>query len=167
VLGVQKVYQSANRLTRVYGELIHLGESAPVRSGRGFFSYYTHAVITAGHTNRGQLLGAAIGPGSDAQLIGVDFFSAKGRTAARIERTRYDEDTYYRQFARRFGESRHDAEISMSASRLQLFDPFEVEAEVMVSRRYDRDFMTLLAEEPAMVETNWGLRLAARWRPGF
>ncbi|HEX6066432.1 MAG TPA: capsule assembly Wzi family protein, partial [Longimicrobiales bacterium] len=72
VLGFQKAFKTQQRLTRVYGELIHLGESAPVRAGRGLFSYYTHGTVIQGHTNRGQLLGAAIGPGSDAQLIGVD-----------------------------------------------------------------------------------------------
>lgn len=167
VLGFQKVFKSPRRLTRFYGELIHLGESAPARAGRGFFSYYTHSVVTQGHTNYGQLLGAAIGPGSDAQLVGVDVFSAKGRTAARIERTRYDDDTYYRTFARTYGETRHDAEISLSASRLQIIRPFEVEAEVMVSRRYDRDFISLVAGTASTVETNWGVRLSASWRPGF
>jgi hypothetical protein len=168
VLGFQKVFKSTERMTRIYGELIHLGESAPSRAGRGFFSYYTHTAVRQGHTNRGQLLGAAIGPGSDAQLIGVDFFSPKGRSGARVERTRYDDDTYYRVFARRFGETRHDAEISLSVSRLQFFEPFEVEGELMISRRYDRDFITLLDDEQEPgVETNWGLRFTASWRPGF
>lgn len=167
VLGFQKAFRSSRRLTRVYGELIHLGESAPVRAGRGFFSYYTHSTVVQGHTNRGQLLGAAIGPGSDAQLVGVDVFAEHSRTAFRVERTRYDDDTYYRQFARRFGETRHDAEISLSAGRLQRFGTFEVEGELMVSRRYDRDFIAPAAGDSAMAETNLGLRLGGSWRPRF
>ena len=167
VLGFQKAFMSPRRLTRLYGELIHLGESAPVRAGRGFFSYYTHGTVIQGHTNRGQLLGAAIGPGSDAQLIGVDVFTANSRTGGRIERTRYDDDTYYRLFARRFGETRHDAEISVSATRLQRFGAFELEGEMMMSRRYDRDFIAPSAGDPSMTETNWGLRVTANWRPQF
>jgi hypothetical protein len=167
VLGFQKAFKSPRRLTRVYGELIHLGESAPVRAGRGFFSYYTHSTVIQGHTNRGQLLGAAIGPGSDAQLLGIDIFTESGRSAARIERTRYDDDTYYRQFARRFGETRHDAEISVSASRLHRFGEFELEGEVMMSRRYDRDFIAPAAGDPPMTETNWGIRVGGSWRPRF
>lgn len=34
--------------------------------------YYSHSSINQGHTNRGQLLGAAIGPGSNSQLLSID-----------------------------------------------------------------------------------------------
>ena len=34
--------------------------------------FYTHSRIRQGHTNRGQILGAAIGPGSNSQYIGMD-----------------------------------------------------------------------------------------------
>jgi hypothetical protein len=167
VLGFQKVFKPRDRMLRLYGELIHLGETAPVRAGRGFFSYYTHGTILQGHTDRGQLLGAAIGPGSDAQLLGVDVFDDLSRTAVRIERTRYDDDTYYRQFARRFGETRHDAEISLMVSRTQRFNVFELEGEVMASRRYDRDFIVAGADEPPTSETNWGVRIMGSWHPRF
>ena len=97
----------------------------------------------------------------------MDIFTAKGRTAARIERTRYDDDTYYRQFARRFGETRHDAEISLSASRLQMIGAFEVEGGLMMSRRYDRDFIAPAADAAPATETNWAVRLSGSWRPPF
>ncbi|MGQ0816300.1 MAG: capsule assembly Wzi family protein [Gemmatimonadota bacterium] len=167
VLGVHKAFVSANRLTRLYAELIHLGESAPARAGRGFFSYYTHSPVTQGHTNEGQLLGAAIGPGSDAQLIGLDVFTGSGRSAFRIERTRYDDDTYYRTFARRWGETRHDAEINLSASRLQFVGPVELEGGVMLSRRYGRQFIPLPNEGADLVETNWSARFGVSWQPPF
>ncbi|MGQ0560236.1 MAG: capsule assembly Wzi family protein, partial [Gemmatimonadota bacterium] len=167
VVGFQKAFAKPTSIVRIYGELIHLGESAPARAGRGFFSYYTHGVITQGHTNEGQLLGAAIGPGSDAQLVGVDLFSASGRSAFRIERTRYDDDTYYRTFARRFGETRHDAEITLSASRLQFIRSFEIEAGVVFSRRYGRQFLTLHASEQDFAESNWSVRVGGGWRPRF
>jgi hypothetical protein len=167
VIGFQKAFTAPHRLTRFYGELIHLGESAPSRAGRGFFSYYTHSQVVQGHTNEGQLLGAAIGPGSDAQLLGIEFFSVKGRSGARVERVRYDDDTYYRQFARRFGETRHDAEINVAVSRLQLIGSLEIEGELLMSRRYDRDFIALTGDGEPMVETNWGLKIAGAWHPRF
>jgi len=166
VLGFQKAFAKENRLTRVYGEVIHLGESAPARAGRGLFSYYTHAIVRQGHTNEGQLLGAAIGPGSDAQLVGADIFSGSGRSAFRIERTRYDDDTYYRTFARRFGETRHDVELTLSASRLQFIGPFEIEAGLSFSRRYGRQFMPQ-ETQPAIIESNLSSRLTASWQPSW
>ena len=35
---------------------------------------YTHSKITQGHTNRGQILGAAIGPGSNSQFLSFDAY---------------------------------------------------------------------------------------------
>jgi hypothetical protein len=166
VLGFQKAFASPGRVTRLYGEAVHLGESAPVRAGRGSFSYYTHSIVRQGHTHRGQLLGAAIGPGSDAQLMGVDVFTASSRSALRVERTRYDDDTYYRTFARRFGETRHDTELTFSASRLQFLGAFEVEAELGVSRRYGRQFMPQ-NQQPALIESNLAAGLRAAWRPNW
>lgn len=167
VLGFQKALGGDNRLVRLYGELIHLGESAPARSGRGFFSYYTHSQVKQGHTHKGQLLGAAIGPGSDAQLLGVDVFTERGRNSLRVERTRYDEDTYYRRFARRYGEARHDAEITVSAARTHFTGPFQIHAGVQYSRRYGRDFLPLEIEGPDLIENNWSTRLSAAWNPTF
>jgi hypothetical protein len=167
VLGFQKAFRQRDRLFRVYGELNHLGESAPSRAGRGFASYYTHTVILQGHTNKGQLMGAAIGPGSDAQLIGVDVFESKSRSAFMIERTRYDDDTYYRRFARRWGETRHDAEITLKASRTQFVGDVGLELGVQYSRRYGRAFLPLASEGPDLIENNWGTRFAASWKPRF
>jgi hypothetical protein len=167
VLGVQKAFGGQQRMYRLWGEMIHLGESAPSRVGRGFFSYYTHSLVRQGHTNEGQLLGAAIGPGSDAQLVGFDIFTASGRTAFRVERARYDDDTYYRRYARRYGETRHDAEISLAASRTQFWRAFEFDGGLQFSRRYGRQFVPLDAGGPDLEENNWSLRLTASWLPSF
>ncbi len=164
-LGFAKTYARPNRLIRFYGELTHLGESAASRSGRGFFSYYTHSRVTQGHTNEGQILGASIGPGSDVDLLGVDVYTASGRTKIQVDRTRYDNDTYYRSFARRYGESRHDAEITLLGSHLRFVGPLEVEGGLQYSRRYGRGFIPLPAEQPDLVENNWSVRLSGAWRP--
>tara|TARA_R100001143_G_C3360851_1_gene135476 strand:- start:4378 stop:6108 length:1731 start_codon:yes stop_codon:yes gene_type:complete len=41
--------------------------------------YYANPVIRQGHTNRGQLLGAAIGPGSNTQYFSIDAYKSWGR----------------------------------------------------------------------------------------
>lgn len=48
--------------------------------------YYTHPVISEGHTNRGQLLGAAIGPGSNSQYLSIDSYQDWGRFGLYIRR---------------------------------------------------------------------------------
>ena len=41
--------------------------------------YYTHQEIRQGHTHRGQVLGAAIGPGSNSQFFSIDGYTDNGR----------------------------------------------------------------------------------------
>lgn len=41
--------------------------------------YYTHKTVDAGHTNQGQVLGAAIGPGSESQFIGIEGYFKNGK----------------------------------------------------------------------------------------
>lgn len=93
-LGFGKLFRGRGSISRFWGEMVHLGESAPVRAGKGFFSYYTHGTVRQGHTHRGQLLGAAIGLGSDAQVLGFDHFRERGLVGGYVQRTRYDEDIY-------------------------------------------------------------------------
>jgi hypothetical protein len=163
--GAQKAYIGKNHVSRMYAEVAHLGQGAPTRGGRGDVQFYTHTNIMQGHTNRGQMLGASIGPGSDAQTIGYELFTAKSKTGFMLERARYDEDAYYRLLSRRFGESRHDVEITGEVSRLQWVGPVAVEALFRLSRRYDRHWVNSLDDLASTKETNFGTELSASWTP--
>ena len=165
-LGFGKVFKTRTSVSRFWGELVHLGESAPVRAGKGFFSYYTHGRVKQGHTNRGQLLGAAIGPGSDAQVIGFDHFREGGLLGGYVQRTRYDDDTYYREFSRRYGEARHDVEITGELHATRFMGRVHVQVGISASRRYDRSFLVLRTSgTDQQIETNWGLDLGLAWQP--
>jgi len=50
---------------------------------------------TQGYTNNGQLLGAAIGPGSRSQTLALDSYFKNGSFCFSIQRTSMDEDYYY------------------------------------------------------------------------
>jgi hypothetical protein len=165
MFGFHKVFVSAERLVRFYGEVVHLGESTPVRAGKGHATFYTHGTVPQGHTHGGQLLGAGIGLGSDSRSLGVDWFDASSRTGVWVEHVRYDEDTYYRTWARIFGESRHNVELTAEARHLRLFGPLQAEVVLRFSRQYDRDFIPLLNDQPPTAENNWGTELVVRWRP--
>jgi hypothetical protein len=165
-LGFGKTFRSAGSLARFSGELVHLGESAPVRAGKGSFTYYTHTQPPQGHTHRGQILGAAVGPGSDAQTLAFDLFRETSMYGISIERARYDDDTYYRQFARRYGEARHDVELTGQVRAGRWLGPLQLQAALSASRRYDRSFLVLREGVTAkQIETNWGLDLRLSWQP--
>jgi hypothetical protein len=163
--GFQKAFIAPGKVSRLYGEIVHLGQAAPLRGGRDVVQFYTHGSIIQGHTNRGQLLGAGVGIGSDAQTLGYEVFTSSSKTGLMLERARYDDDAYYRLLSRRFGESRHDVEITAEASRLQLIGPVTLEAVVRVSRRYDRHFVTALLDTESTIETNFGTEITGSWTP--
>lgn len=63
--------------------------------------YYTHGIIRQGHTNEGQILGAAIGTGSGSQYLGVEGYFDKGMAGFFIQRVA-DNDFFHFEFNDRF-----------------------------------------------------------------
>lgn len=58
-------------------------------------SLYIHSSVNKGYTNNGQILGAAIGPGSSFHSVNIAY--SKGHKTINFEyfRTRYNDDIYY------------------------------------------------------------------------
>ena len=57
---------------------------------------YTHSQIRQGHTNRGQLLGAAIGPGSSSQFLGIDGYRSDYKYGFFVQRIARNDDFHFR-----------------------------------------------------------------------
>lgn len=62
---------------------------------------YTHKRIKQGHTNRGQVLGAAIGPGSSSQYVGAEGYFSKGMVGLFVQRM-VDNDHYHFEWNQRW-----------------------------------------------------------------
>jgi hypothetical protein len=143
VVGFQKVLPRGTNWFRLAGELTHLHSAAPLRGGRSTGKWYHNASILQGHTHRGQLLGAGIGPGSDAQFLGADLFDGRGSSGIAIERIRYDEDRYYERWGRLYGMHGHDVEVTVTARRHFFWRDFDVSGEIDHSWRRNRLFLGL------------------------
>ena len=59
-------------------------------------SYYTHHVVVHGYTNDGQILGAAVGPGSDTQYMGITYYDKWGSVTFYFRRISWDEMYLYK-----------------------------------------------------------------------
>lgn len=173
-LGFQKVIETGDtdggdpsRWIRIYGELTHLEAAAPLRAFRGANTFYTHSQVRQGFTHRGQLLGAGIGPGSDAQIIGADVFDAWGRIGGYIQRIRYDDDAYYANFSKHFAFHGHDAELTGGARALLIIDDLHVTAEITYSNRHNRNFLNHRSADfdQLFTEKNLGVDLGVSWQP--
>lgn len=71
--------------------------------------YYTGRAAPAGWTNRGQVLGAATGPGSSSQWAAIDYYAPSWEVGAFAQRSRYANDALYRQFLANL--CRHDVAL--------------------------------------------------------
>jgi hypothetical protein len=87
MLGFQKVFKRpASRLNALRFELVNYQEPTITRV-RGEGGVYVHYVLDQGHTNRGQLLGAAPGAGwAAASTLSWTRYSPASRTAATFRR---------------------------------------------------------------------------------
>ncbi len=79
--------------------------------------YYVHSFIPQGYTNDGQILGAGTGPGSNSQILGLNFYSDQKRMAFHFQRIEFNEDHFIVNHANSsnnsFNAKLHDVEYSI------------------------------------------------------
>lgn len=96
-IGVQKVFQipfSNMLFTFEYTDLQQSRDYEIIWGAGG--TYYTHSAVYHGYTNEGQLLGAPIGPGSEAQTLLLDFMMNWGKIGFKLQRINWQQDYLYR-----------------------------------------------------------------------
>lgn len=79
---------------RVQGEISNLEPSATWRH-RSVPATYSSRVVPQGYTHRGQVLGAAIGPGASSQWLAFDFFHRRWQAGTFLGRIRWDAGAQY------------------------------------------------------------------------
>jgi hypothetical protein len=88
MVGFRKVFvRNGESFSALRAEYVDGTESILGRN-RGEGDTYIHSVLRQGHTENGQLLGAAVGVGSTAGAnLAWDMYSARGRSSWYLERT--------------------------------------------------------------------------------
>lgn len=111
ILGLNKLVplRPADTWLRLGAELTQLEKTNTARI-RHYPTWYVHHHVRHGYTHRGQVLGAGIGPGSNAQYFGADFIKGNHRIGTFVERTIYNNDLHYILFTTTF--FRHWADIT-------------------------------------------------------
>ncbi len=157
-LGLQKsVELGGSRLLAISTELTRL-ERSRTREVRASPVYYTHHIVRQGYTHEGQVIGAGIGPGGNAQHAAIDLYAPWGRAGVFIQRDVHDNDAFYdwaeandRDFCC------HDVSLRLGARSLVFAGPLEVGGGPTLTRELNRYFGG---------NEVWNLHLAltARWR---
>jgi hypothetical protein len=95
-IGLQwaKPVSEGRAAVRLAAEATNL-EKSPANRDRPVATFYTSRRVVQGYTQRGQVIGAAIGPGSSSQWLGADYFARGWRVGAFAGRIRWDEDALY------------------------------------------------------------------------
>ena len=133
---------------RFWGELTKQALELPQPAASGPALSLRSPTVPHGHTHRGQLLGSWIGPGSNAQIVGLDFPGDEGALGFFAERVRRDDDTYYRVHQQYYGFHAHDLEWTLGARgarqlALGVAGTVQLHLEGGISRRKNRSFVGL------------------------
>jgi hypothetical protein len=78
---------------RLQTEVTQLEQSATFRD-QPLGSWYTSNRVIQGYTNRGEIIGASIGPGASSQWLAVDYMRPSWRLGAFAGRIRWNEDVH-------------------------------------------------------------------------
>ena len=95
--------------------------------------FYTGRATRQGFTHRGQVLGAAIGPGSSSQQAAVDYYGARWQAGGFVNRVRWQNDALYRQFLANI--LRHDVSTGVGVRAGRRFTKLDARAELSYNSR--------------------------------
>jgi len=143
-----------------------------VRNESFSWGVYRHSGSPQGHTHRGQLLGASIGPGARATYVSLDRTVADRLVGVLVERVLWDIDAYSVTLRHNFSDGQ-DRELmfgvrlgtdlrvlGVDRMRLDAFGGFSIRR----NRQYIRFTGDLLDHHPVR-ETNFWLDLRLAWTP--
>ncbi|MDA1082513.1 MAG: hypothetical protein O2973_12755 [Gemmatimonadetes bacterium] len=97
LVGVERAIVKSSGTLLISAEAANLEQPTDIR-GELPQDFYTSGAIPHGWTQRGRLLGYGAGPGGQSQWIAVDWITPTRSTGVFIERVRWNEDVFLRQF---------------------------------------------------------------------
>ncbi len=100
-------------------EVTQLQQNSLDKIVKGNGSWYVNKYIRQGYTNRGEVLGAGIGPGGNLQSLDISWVKGLKRIGLQFERYVHNNDLYYYIFQDSKDYSRHWVDLSMAAGYLQ------------------------------------------------
>lgn len=141
-LGLQWARPVSGGAIRLQGEASYLEQSATSRYRR-VPTFYASASVPQGYTQRGQVLGAAIGPGSSSQWAAGDYVGARWSAGLFLGRIRWEDDAHNLlappsfPFLLRKRAYSHDVSVLGGLRGGVRLAGYEVGAEVTLQRRYN------------------------------
>ena len=123
------------RYLRFGVELTDTEQSVALRDRLPPIPFYTGLATREGYTQRGQVIGAAIGPGGSSQRLDVDHVTAQTTLGLGLGRIRWENDALYDQPSATF--LRHDVSTFLSGRAVRRTRAADLRAEAVWGRRYN------------------------------
>jgi hypothetical protein len=161
-LGLQWVNPLANnRAFRLQGEATMLEQTpAAIRATTPLF--YTSRFVPQGYTQRGQVIGAAIGPGGSSQFLAGDYLARGWRLGLELGRIRWEDESYYRS-PNGVGFSAHDVSIFAGLRGGTTMYGTDIDVEAITQKRLNYLFQSAVGgylEDRAFDVNNLTLKVA-------
>tara|TARA_Y100000768_G_scaffold388744_1_gene386735 strand:+ start:4287 stop:5969 length:1683 start_codon:yes stop_codon:yes gene_type:complete len=96
-VGISKIFEINNNNFIFNWEWTQMEQTAG-RMLRNAGSWYSHNYVYDGYTNRGEVIGSSIGPGSNSQYFSLNKINENSRLGVAIEIVDNDNDFYYEAF---------------------------------------------------------------------
>jgi hypothetical protein len=116
IFGLRKIIpfiRSRNENLMISIEATQLQETNPTDI-RNAESWYVNKYVRQGYTNRGEVLGAGIGPGGNLQTVDVSWVKGLKRLGIQFERYVHNNDFYFYAYETDKDSRRHWTDLSMS-----------------------------------------------------
>ena len=105
-----------------------------IRAGK---SWYVDQFIRHGYTNRGEALGAGIGPGANLQTLDLSWVKGLKRLGIQLERYVHNNDYYYYAFESKQDWRRHWTDLSIAAGGEWDYKKFLFNARIQAIQSYN------------------------------
>ena len=103
--GIQKIFKLRNNDYLFNWEWTQMEQSAS-RLVRNAGSWYEHSFVMDGYTNRGEVIGSSIGPGSNSHYFSLKRIKSNQKIGLAFEIIEHDNDFYYEAFSGNPGDFR-------------------------------------------------------------
>ncbi|HSD06768.1 capsule assembly Wzi family protein [Flavobacterium sp.] len=134
--GFTKIFmlnKNKNQYLKFNFESTHLEQSAD-RIVRPAGAWYQHGIIFHGYTNKGEVLGAGIGPSSNLQTLDFSFWEKNQVFGMQVERYAHNMDFYYDAYQ---DVSRKWVDLDVNTYAYKKFENLSVKAKMNFSKMYN------------------------------
>jgi len=132
-LGLQKVFQGKKDNFLFSWEWTQMEQSAS-RLIRNAGSWYQHGYVYDGYTNKGEVLGSSIGPGSNSHFISLERLRDNEKVGLALEIVENDNDFYHEAFASANDFRRYWKDINFHINFHKGFKKYVISSNLIYSR---------------------------------